>query len=140
MKKLLVILAIVSLQGCAAIQGTTIYKSVMMSHFDNNEYAQINAIRTQANAMQNDCLDMVKSSNNAAVMAKLTQEYEFYSQHIPKNDDGYSMAQSINEMAQGLKKQYDTNLKVSPVFCKFKFQGIEHSAETAQKAIGARPR
>ena len=133
MKKLLLLLAV-------ALSGCTVVDAYLLTHYDPNEYGQINAIRTQANAMQNDCLDMVKSSNNAAAMAKLTQEYEFYSQHIPKNDDGYSMSKSINEMAQGLKKQYDTNLKVSPIFCKLKFEGIERSAEIAQKAIGARPR
>jgi sugar diacid utilization regulator len=133
MKKLLLLVAV-------ALSGCTVVDAFLLTPYDANEYAQINAIRTQANAMQNDCVDMVKSSNNAAAMARLTQEYEFYSQHIPRNDDGYSMSKSINEMAQGLKKQYDTSLKVSPVFCKFKFQGIERSAETAQKVVGARPR
>ena len=133
MKKLLLLSAL-------ALSGCTVVDAYLLTHYDPNEYAQINAIRSQANAMQNDCMDMVKSSNNAAAIAKATQEFEFYSQHVPKNTDGYSMAQSINEMAQGLKKQYDTNLKVSPVFCKFKFQGIERSAEIAQKTIGARPR
>jgi hypothetical protein len=82
----------------------------------------------------------VKGYADAVAISKSTQEFEFYSQHIPKNDDGYKMAKNINAMAQGLKTQYDNNAKVSPIFCKFKFEGIERSAEIAQKTIGARPR
>jgi hypothetical protein len=111
-----------------------------LTHYDPNEYAQINSIRTQANSYKNDCNDAEKSIANASSISKTTQEFEFYSQHIPGNDDGYKIAQNINEMAQGLKKQYDTNPKVSPIFCKFKFEGIERSAELAQKTIGGRPR
>jgi hypothetical protein len=133
MKRLLLLIAVM-LSGC------TVMDAYLLTHYDPNEYAEINNIRNQANLYKNDCMDMAKSSNNAIAMVRLTQEFEFYSQHVPKNDDGYKMAQNINEMAQGLKTQYDTNLKVSPIFCKLKFEGIERSAEIAQKAIGARPR
>ena len=46
----------------------------------------------------------------------------------------------LNAIAQGLAKQYATNNNVSPVFCKIKYETIEHSAETMQKTIGAKPR
>jgi hypothetical protein len=133
MKKLF-LLSLVALSGC------TVMDAYLMTHYDPNEYAQINSIRTMANGYQSDCDDAVKSANNAASISRATQEFEFYSQHIPKNDDGYKIAKNINEIAQGLKKQYDSGAKVSPVFCKFKFQGIERSAEIAQTTIGGRPR
>jgi len=133
MKRLLLI-CLVFLSGC------TVLDAYLLTHYDPNEYAQINSIRSQANLYKSDCNDFVKSQINAASISKSTQEFEFYSQHIPRNDDGYNIAKNINEMAQGLKKQYDTNPKVSAVFCKFKFEGIERSAEIAQKTIGARPR
>ena len=133
MKKLLLLIAV-------ALSGCTVMDAYLLTHYDPNEYAQITNIRNQANLYKNDCLDMVKSSNNATAIAKSTQEFEFYSQHIPDNDDGYKMAKLINEMAQGLKKQYDTNSRVSPIFCKLTLEGIERSAELAQKTVGARPR
>lgn len=133
MKRLL-LLCLVFLSGC------TVLDAYLLTHYDPNEYAQINSIRSQANLYKGDCNDFAKSQINAASISKSTQEFEFYSQHIPRNEDGYNIAKNINEMAQGLKKQYDTNSKVSAVFCKFKFEGIERSAEIAQKTIGARPR
>jgi hypothetical protein len=134
MKRILLIMTVFALTNC------TVIDSYLLTHYDPNEYAQINNIRSQANSYVVDCNDATKSAVNAATISKSTQEFEFYSQHIPRNDDGYKMAQNINEMAQGLKKQYETNAKVSPIFCKFKFQGIERSAEIAQKTVGARPR
>ena len=133
MKRFLLLIAI-------ALSGCTVVDSFLLTHYDPNEYSQINNIRSQANSYKSDCNDAVKSAANALNISKSTQEFEFYSQHIPRNDDGYNIAKNINEMAQGLKKQYDTNAKVSPVFCKFKFEGIERSAEIAQKTVGARPR
>jgi hypothetical protein len=133
MKKLL-------LSSLVVLSGCTVVDAYLLTHYDPNEYAQINNIRLQASLYKDDCNDALKSESNAVLISRATQEFEFYSQHIPKNEDGYKMAQSINEMAQGLKKQYDTSPKVSPVFCKFKFEGIERSAETAQQSIGARPR
>ena len=132
--RILLLSLIVLLSGCAVVD------SFLLTHYDPNEYAQVNNIRSQANLYKNDCNDAVKSATNALSITKSTQEFEFYSQHIPKNDDGFKMAQTINEMAQGLKKQYDTSPKVSPIFCKFKFEGIERSAEIAQRTVGARPR
>ena len=49
MKKLLIVLAILSLTGCATIKQTTLYRAWNMAKFDNNEYSQINSIRTVAN-------------------------------------------------------------------------------------------
>ena len=134
MKRLLLLSLVVALSGC------TVVNSFLLTHYDPNEYFQINNIRTQASAFKTTCDDATKSYANAVTLAKSTQEFEFYSQHIPRNDDGYKMAQNINEITQGLKKQYEASTKVSPIFCKFKFEGIERSAETAQKTIGARPR
>lgn len=133
MKKLL-LLASLSLVGC------TVLDTYLMTRYDPNEYSQINNIRYKASRSKSDCDNYAKSTVNATEIANLTQEFEFYSQHIPKNSDGYKIAQNINEIAQGLKHQYETSSKVSPIFCQFKFEGIERSAEIAQKTIGARPR
>jgi len=48
MKKLAVVLSIILLSGCATIQQTTLYRAWYMPKFDNNEYSQINSIRTVA--------------------------------------------------------------------------------------------
>jgi len=133
MKRLL-LLSVFALSGCGVVD------AFLMTKYDPNEYDHINHIRVQAAEYKTQCDDAALSQTNAQVIVRDTQAFEFYSQHIPRNDDGYAIAKNINEMAQGLKKQYDTNPKVSAVFCKFKFEGIERSAEIAQKTIGARPR
>jgi len=43
-------------------------------------------------------------------------------------------------MAQGLNDMYVKSDKVSPAFCKIKFESIEKNAELMQKTIGAKPR
>jgi hypothetical protein len=134
MKKLLAIGLVILLSGC------TVVDSYMLTHYDANEYAKINTIRFKANQYKAQCSDPVISSKNAVEVSDLTQEFEFYSEHIPRNDDGYKIAKTINEIAQGLKTQYETTAKVNAIFCKFKFESIERSAELAQKTIGARPR
>ena len=66
--------------------------------------------------------------------------FEAYSQNLSFNGDSYNASKSLNEIAQGLKNQYDKNGKVSQTFCKLKFEGIEKSAETMQHVLGRRPR
>jgi hypothetical protein len=73
-------------------------------------------------------------------MANKTELFEAYSEQLPSNGDGIKAAQALNEIAQGLVKQYNEQGKVSPLFCKLKFEGIEHSADTIQHVLGNRPR
>jgi hypothetical protein len=49
-------------------------------------------------------------------------------------------AGDLREIAQGLDNQYTHAAKVSPAFCKIKFESVETSADRMQTIIGARPR
>ena len=139
MKKLLVVLAIISLQGCAAIQGTTIYKSVMMSHFDNNEYAQINSIRTVANLGAGKC-------GKPEVVAVVDQmyytavEFKNYGQSIPHNEEVIKMGNELAEIVKGLSDRYHGKEPVSMMYCTTKFSSIERNAVNIQNVVGKKPR
>ena len=48
-------------------------------------------------------------------------------------------AKSLNEIAQGLARRYDTP-PVPTLFCKLKYSSIENSAKVIQHTLGNRPR
>jgi len=134
MKKLIVLLAML-ITGCS-----TIKDSYLMTKFDANEYQLITQIRIDSRYSINDCDNFFAAKNDAAVVAKETELFALYSEHLPHNGDSYKAAQALNEIAQGLIKRYTAGEKVSTQFCKLKFEGIEHSADLIQTVLGGRPR
>jgi hypothetical protein len=133
MKKLIALLAVLSLNGCA------IYDAYMMTGFDPNEYRIITEIRTDAYNYKQQCNNPLMSESNAILVADKTQLFEFYEQQIPRNSNGINASKELNKIAQGLRVAY-TKGSVSSMFCKLKFESIEHSAETIQHVLGKRPR
>lgn len=125
MKKLLVILLFTQLSGCA------LWDVYNMSHFDNNEYALINKIRTISQSTKN--CDEVTVKN----LYFTTMELKNYSQYVNGNNK-----QSI-EMSEGLLKLvtelYDREPPVPPFYCKAKLNIIEKSAERMQQVTGNKP-
>ena len=139
MKKLLIALAIVSLTGCATIQQTSIYKAVMMSKFDNNEYAQINTIRTISVLGAAKCgtpqvLPVVEDLYYRSV------ELKNYSASIPHNEEAIKMTGELAEIVKGLNTRYHEKDPVSTSYCTLKFGSIEKNAVTIQNVIGSKPR
>ena len=134
MKKILLVLAILSLSGCAAVD------AVLMTKYDPNEYLLISEIRVDARHYAAACNNPLMIQPNAVAMANKTELFEAYSENLPSNGDGVKAAQALNEIAQGLVKQYSNQGRVSPLFCKLKFEGIEHSADLIQHVLGKRPR
>ena len=139
MKKLLVVLAILSLQGCAAIQATSLVRGLTMAHFDNNEYAQINSIRTVANLGAAKCgtpevVPVVDSLYYKSV------ELKNYSASIPHNEEAVKMTAELAEIVKGLNTRYHEKDPVSPAYCTLKFGTIEKNAVTIQNVIGSKPR
>ena len=111
----------------------------MMTGFDPNEYRIITEIRVDANHYKDACANALIAQTNAVAMAYKTDLFEAYSEQIPNNADGYKAAKSLNEIAQGLAKRYDTP-PVPPLFCKLKYSSIENSAKVIQHTLGNRPR
>ena len=134
MKYLLIGLALVGLNGC------TLVDAYLMTKYDPNEYKIVTEIRNNANSYRLQCGDPVASKTNAVLLADKTKLFQFYSEQIPRNNDGISAAKNLNEITQGLATRYQNGDTVSAVFCKLKFDSVEHSAELMQHVIGNKPR
>jgi len=134
MKKLLISLAITMLSGCSVLD------AYLMTHYDPNEYQLITNIRAEAQQFKNQCDDATVSKTNATKLAINTQFFVLYSEHIPRNVDVIGASKDLHVLAQGLVDQYNKSDKVSPGFCKIKFNNVETSADKMQQVIARRPR
>ena len=122
------------------LNGCAVYDAVTMTKYDPNEYLLITEIKVDATDYADQCDDVNKSKLNAMVLSHKTIMFAAYSENLPSNGDGIKAARALNEIAQGLKERYKSGDKVSPLFCKLKFEGIEHSADLIQHVLGNRPR
>ena len=134
MKKLLATLAVCLLPGCAAVD------AMLMTKFDSNEYQIITEIRAVSERYATQCDDAVASKLNANDMATRTRLFELYSSDLPHNGDGVKAATALNDIAQGLAKKYNDDEKVSALFCKLKFQGLQNSSDVIRHVLANRPR
>lgn len=134
MKKLLSIIGLLSLSGCALVD------AYLMTKYDPNEYKLISEIRTDSMLAKKDCKDPQKTTYNAISLANKTQLFEIYSENVPRNSNVIAASKDLNTIAQGLAARYNPFNGVSETFCKIKFESIESNATTMQHIIGARPR
>lgn len=134
MKRLLAVSMIAMLSGCALVD------AYLMTKYDSNEYKQITEIRAEAQLYKTQCNNALLSAANAEKLAQDTKIFALYSEHVPRNENVIKASSELNKMAQGLAEQYQKSDKVSPMFCKIKFESVEKSADSMQKVIGARPR
>ena len=139
MKKLLIVLAIISLQGCAAIEAVKVVRAWNMAKFDNAEYSQINSIRTVANLGAAKCgtADVVPI---VEVLYYKSVELKNYSASIPHNEETVKMIGELAEIIKGLNERYHGKEPVSVSYCTLKFGTIEKNAVTIQNVVGAKPR
>ena len=119
--------------GCAVLD------AYLMAPYDANEYLQITEIRTNAIQYRRQCDNPVLAQVNAQAMANRTELFEKYEEQIPRNANGFKAAQALNEISQGLNTAYVKG-SVSSVFCRLKYNNIEHSAELIQRVTAGRPR
>ena len=139
MRKLALALSIVLLTGCATIQQSTLYRAWNMPKFDNNEYSQINSIRTNAYLGAAKC----GTPEVVAVVDTLyykSIEFKNYSASIPHNEETVKMSGELAEIIKGLNARYHGKEPVSPAYCTLKFGTIEKNAVTIQNVIGSKPR
>ena len=134
MKKIIALLFVAALQGCA------LYDAYMMTGFDNNEYLLITQIRVDAQTYKTQCGNPLLESANAFAISTKTQLFEVYSEQIPRNDNGASAAKKLNEIAQGLVFAYGKNSQPGVMYCKLKYTSIENSAAVIQHVVARRPR
>jgi hypothetical protein len=133
MKRILVVAFALSLTSCA------LWDAYFMAPYDANEYLQITEIRATAGQYKRQCDNPILAVANAQSIANRTDLFEKYEELIPRNDNGFRAAQALNEIAQGLNTAY-TKGPVSSVFCRLKYNNIEHSAELIQRVTASRPR
>jgi hypothetical protein len=133
MKKILLACAFFALSGCAVVD------SYLMK-YDSGEYQIITEIRHDASVYKQECANPLMSATNSIALSRKTGLYVMYTEHTPHDKEVFASAKALNDIAQGLTDQYTKSDKVSPMFCKIKFETVEHSAETMQKIIGAKPR
>jgi len=132
MKKIILLISI-ALSGCAVVD------SYLMK-YDPGEYTIITEIRADAQNYKESCSNELMSTTNSVALANKTKLFVLFSEHQPHNEPVIKASIELDKIAQGLKTQYTNEGKVSPMFCKIKFESIEHSAEAMQKIIGAKPR
>jgi hypothetical protein len=125
--------------SCVLLSSCAVWDAYMMAPYDANEYMLITEIRTNAIQYRRQCDNPVMAPVNAQAIANRTELYEKYEEQIPRNDNGIKASRALNEIAQGLNTAYSKG-PVSPVFCKLKYNNIEHSAEIIQRVTAGRPR
>jgi hypothetical protein len=131
--KLLILSSIlVVLPGCA------LWDAYFMAGYDNQEYALINNIRTNAELNVGMCDNYEASKTTFNYLYIKGLEVKNFTQYIPDNQDAHKLASNIYELTKQGKDAYLSS--VSPTFCKLKLQQIVRASETAQKAIGSKPR
>ena len=133
MKRILLAALALSLTSCA------VWDAYMMAPYDANEYMMITEIRTNAIQYRRQCDNPMLAPANAQAMANRTELYEKYEEQIPRNDNGIKSSKALNEISQGLNTAYVKG-PVSSMFCKLKYNNIEHSAELIQRVTAGRPR
>jgi hypothetical protein len=99
MRKLLIILAVTLLPGCALMDA-------YLMKYDTNEYRVISEIRAEAHEYKLACANDLLSTTNSVAMANKTQFFVFYAQYIPHNNPVKNASVELNKIAQGLKEQY----------------------------------
>ena len=133
MKKLLIILAVYSLSGCALLD------AYFMAKFDNNEYMLINKIRTEANLGAAKCGKPEVVSEVDSIW-RTTVEFRNYTQSIPHNEEATKMGNELAEIVKGLSDRYHGTDPVSIMYCTTKFSSIERNAVNIQNVIGKKLR
>jgi hypothetical protein len=124
---------LILLSGCAAVDA-------FLMKYDPNEYQQIADIRTTAYLSKGSCDSPAQAKLQAETLANKTLTFKQFVQYLPRNDKVIAASVDLDKIAQGLKDQYTKSDKVSPAFCKIKFQSVETSAESMQKIIGDKPK
>lgn len=137
MKRLLIVLALLSLTGCATVN--KLWESYNMAHFDNIEYSLVNQIHTQAQVGVTKCASKEVLSYVDGVYVK-SVELRNYSASIPNNQPTITMTTELAAITKGLKDRYDSGEPVSQKYCELKFNNIENSSGTMKTVIGAKPR
>ena len=134
MKKILIVIFVFSLSGCALLD------AYFMAKYDTNEYFIVNDIKTKAQVAEENC------SNSTLVVTQVNElyikslEFKNFTMHIPRNKDTDNMSTKLLTLTKDTKDYFNKAEKISPIFCKAKLQQVIKSADTIQHILGSKPR
>ena len=139
MKKFLVLfLAVMTMSGCATINGVIDYFD--MARFDNNEYLLAVQVRTQANLGARKC-GTPEVNDEVSKLWGDTLNLKNYAESIPNNEETITMSSELLEIVRGLDQRYNIDKKdVSMTYCTNKFGNIEKNATIITNVVGKKPR
>jgi hypothetical protein len=134
MKKLLIILFILSLNGCA------LYDAYFMAKYDTTEYSLVNQVKTKAQIAEDNCSNPVMVIIRMNDLYNSALEFKNFTIYIPHNEDSAKLASNLFTLTKDTRDYFNKTEKISPVFCKAKIQQIVISADIIQHVIGSKPR
>ena len=134
MKRIALLSLIVLLNGCAIVD---IYKQ---ARWDNNEYALVNDIQTEAELGFDSCADQKAAVPYVNKMYNISVALKNYTKDVDRNQESIKMSGELLAIIKGLKERYSSGDEVSQRYCELKFTTIQTSATTIKKSLGAKPR
>jgi hypothetical protein len=132
MSKLLSIVVVTALTGCAWLTPT--------APFDPVEYSAINKIYTNAEWYKSDCADQAVSKQNFFELKKESQFLVNYSADLPHNDITKSMTINLDKVVDEAYKAYGANEPRTKFYCTLKLNAIRDAAGTIKSAVAQRRR
>ena len=134
MKKLALLSLVVFLNGCAVVD---IYRQ---ARWDNNEYALVNDIQTEAELGIDSCADQKAVVPYVNKMYNTSVALKNYTKDVERNQESTKMSGELLAIIKGLKERYSSGDEVSQRYCELKFTTIQTSTTTIKKSLGAKPR
>jgi len=134
MRSLILALLMVALPGCAIVD---IYRQ---ARWDNNEYALVNNIQTEAELGIDSCADQKAVVPYVDKMYYTSITLKNYTKDVDRNAESIKMSQELLAIIKGLKERYSSGDEVSQRYCELKFTTIQTSSSTIKRALGAKPR
>lgn len=129
MKKLLTILLVCIITGCASVQEQV--ENIFSGGYDVNEYILITKVRTIAQTAKTCDIGTLSD------LYFVTKELNNYSQYLPRNNQSIQLNQDLLKLVEEL---YEKQQPIGQVYCKAKLNIVEKSAERIQQVTGSKSR
>jgi hypothetical protein len=129
MKKLLTILLVCIITGCASVQEQV--ENIFSGGYDVNEYILITKVRTIAQTAKTCDIGTLSD------LYFVTKELNNYSQYLPQNNQSIQLNQDLLKLVEEL---YEKQQPIGQVYCKAKLNIVEKSAERIQQVTGSKSR
>jgi len=134
MKKVLAIIILSMLSGCAAMD------AYFMAKFDVNEYQLINDVRSLSEISAEFCSNQQQMVPIVDRIYLKSLEFKNYAEFIPENKSSIKLSESLMDLTEPLHKRYHGTEKISESYCKQKMSILNKSATTIAQVIGSKPR